>query len=139
MTAPSGPPENAAIEFHDSHITSWRLSGKNLVMSLRAYVHRSPGRPGVDPGTGWIQDANALIRDATLSRALPDVPFQLSDGSVEFDGQLLRNGVELPFAISSTVRVELETCEHGIFEIRGRGFRVEASGEPTYVETFPGS
>lgn len=137
MTAPSGPPENAAIEFHDSHITSWRFSGKNLVMSLRAYVHRSPGRPGIDPGTGWLQDANALIRDATLSRTLPDEPFELSEGSVEFDGQQLVNVVSLPFAISSSVRIRLETCEHGVFEIRGRGLRIEVNGEPTFVEAFP--
>lgn len=137
MTAPSGPSENAAIEFHDSHIMSWRFSGKNLVMSLRAYVHRSSGRPGIDPGTGWIQDANALIRDASVSRTLPDGPFQLSDGSVEFDGRLYSNGVELPFAVSSSVRVRLETCEHGSYEILGRGLRIEVNGEPTFVEAFP--
>ncbi|MCC7422813.1 MAG: hypothetical protein IT428_21250 [Planctomycetaceae bacterium] len=137
MTAPSGPPENAAIEFHDSHITSWRFSGKNLVMSLRASVQRSTGRPGIDPGTRWVQDVNALIRDASVSRPLPDVPFELSGGSVEFDGRLFANCLDLPFAISSSIRLRLETRDHGTFEVLGRGLRIETNGEPTYVEAFP--
>jgi hypothetical protein len=45
----------------------------SIVVKLRpAYIHRSDGVPGIDPGSGWVQDAVIELRrrivEGTLSQ-----------------------------------------------------------------------
>jgi hypothetical protein len=46
---------NAAIELHDSQVVAVESATGTIIVWLAAYVHRSDGRPGFDPGSGWSQ------------------------------------------------------------------------------------
>ena len=44
---------NAAVELHDSLVVVVDSIAGVVTVRLRAYVHRSNGRPGFDPGSGY--------------------------------------------------------------------------------------
>jgi hypothetical protein len=49
---------NCSIEIHDSALNSVETQGTLLKLFIQAYIHKSKGVPGVDPGTGWVQSAS---------------------------------------------------------------------------------
>jgi hypothetical protein len=57
---------NASIELHDSVLDGIDQRPTALSLRLRAYVHRSNGEPGVDPGTGWCQPATVTLSNGRL-------------------------------------------------------------------------
>jgi hypothetical protein len=50
---------NQAIELHDSKVAelSYEVSGRAVLVFSSLYIHESAGRPGVDSGKGWFQQA----------------------------------------------------------------------------------
>jgi hypothetical protein len=51
-----------------------------------AYVHKSHGKPGIDAGTGWVQNARLTLTGATVSGDRPSLPGALWDGSLLVGG-----------------------------------------------------
>jgi hypothetical protein len=59
---------NAALEFHDSEVSSVECTGSTLcVRFAAAYVHQSEGRPGADAGAGYVQSVELLFHEAQWS------------------------------------------------------------------------
>jgi hypothetical protein len=129
---------NAAIEFHDSTVIAVETNDAAVVVRLDAYIHRAVGRPGFDAGTGWSQIVEMIFKVGIVEERPDALPCTLDDGSVSgaetFDGL-----ISLPESVDSAVRFEA----HGLYGerlvIRGQGLTVIATGEPQYVEAFPGS
>ncbi|HEV2313899.1 MAG TPA: hypothetical protein VGR94_01225 [Candidatus Acidoferrales bacterium] len=65
---------NCSIEIHDSVLTSVEIQAKQVKLSIEAYIHKSAGVPGVDPGTGWIQNVILTIEDGSFEGNMESLP-----------------------------------------------------------------
>ena len=128
---------NRAMEFHDSTFDCVEGEGAHLALRFSAaYINQSEGKPGVDPGSGWVQELRLHISDASLSGEILDLPCDLWDGSVSLDGQRFDNCVPIPLDYRGRVEVNLE--RHGKLTVVGTRLQVGLLGQPKYVEDFPG-
>ena len=128
---------NRAIEFHDSTFDGVEREGADLALRFSAaYIHQSEGKPGVDAGSGWVQEVRLHISDAALSGVILDLPCDLWDGSISLDNKRFDNCVPIPLDYRGRVEVNLE--HDGKLTVIGARLRVELLGQPTYVEDFPG-
>src|SRR4029077_7988080 len=80
---------NRAIEFHDSTFDGLEKDRTNVTLRFSAaYIHESNGKPGLDAGSGWIQEARLHIAGASLSGEIPELPRDLWDGSIRLGDEL---------------------------------------------------
>ncbi|MDG3004808.1 hypothetical protein [Paludisphaera mucosa] len=131
---------NTAVELHDSTLAGMTHDGRDLVLRLSpAYVHRSTGRPGVDPGSGWLQDVDLVIFEAMVDTLPSEFPVDLSDGSFSVGEVLWDNSIPLPLAVTGAVTLTAVTCGGEFLTVRGTGASTVMHGESRYFEQFPGS
>jgi hypothetical protein len=127
-----------ALEFHDSVLTALSWRGNSLSAVLDAYLHRSAGRPGIDPGTGW-QGLVRLSLEAGEVQGRPDVlPLDLWDGAVEVGGKQFDNCLPIPSSFPTQARVTLVATSGRKIVLTGTGLDAILVGEATYVDEFPG-
>ena len=132
---------NQVIELHDSNLVSIQSTGDSVVLTFApAYIHRSAGRPGIDPGTGWSQTATLTIKGAL---AFPSVtlPAEVSDGWLRVGDEIYRNGI--PAAGTFDTAIEFSAVlfardfpGRNSLTIRGRHLVIALEGKPVYVEKF---
>ena len=127
--------EHAAIELHDSRVLEVRLVDGTLEIAIDAYVHRSAGRPGEAPGTGWEQAGTLTIKGASVVRRPAGGQMRIDDGVISVDGRSFSNVIPLPFQETGGVRVLLESAE-GTLEVVGTELSIALHGDARYVETF---
>ena len=126
---------NRAVELHDSRVSTTTWSGRDLVLSLSAYLHQSDGRPGQDRGTGWTQDAELRIGTATLV-VTPPGPLVILDGAIDVGERVFDNLLPIPFAHQGPVVVTLNGAE-GKLHAAGVGVTLTLRGNPAFVEDVP--
>ncbi len=125
------------MEFHDSTFDGVERDGNNLALRFSAaYIHQSEGKPGVDAGSGWVQELRFHVSDASQTGVIVDLPCDLWGGSVSLDDKRLENVIPLPLDYRGRVEIRLEQTTG--LTITGTGLRVEVCGKPKYVEEFPG-
>jgi len=128
---------NSAIELHDSVIGSIEPDGCWGVVSFTpAYFHWSEGQPGVDMGTGWVQDAKLWIGDAVVAGELPDLPCSITDGDLSLGLHAYPNDIPVPLDRHDIVELRVAFYPGCEIQIRGTSIRLELLGEPRYVEEF---
>ena len=129
------------LEFHDTHLASITFEGRDAVLLLRpGYIHRSEGRPGVDEGSGWLQDLDLIILDATCSGVPDDTffePADIADGTLAIDQVIWENLLPLPFSRCGTSTFTAILATGRRLDIRGSGARVVPRSEPTFLEWCP--
>ena len=133
--------ENSAIELHDSVFAHIAQRGERIEISLApAYVHKSNGVPGVDAGTGWIQNVTIVLEGGHVEGELPNLPCELSDGMLIIRDQAFENEIPLPLDQDGPVLLRLdEMWSNRSISFRGSRIVVTVLGEPKYVEQFPGA
>lgn len=63
--------QKQAIEIHDSALDQIALQDGTAVLHFKSvYINSSEGRPAVDAGTGWSQEAVLRIGNARIGGAL---------------------------------------------------------------------
>jgi hypothetical protein len=129
---------NAAVELHDSEVVAVVQSEGAVVVRLSAYVHRSSGRPGFDPGSGWSQAVDLVFADGVVECSPVELPFTLDDGRVS-GGAELAGMLPLPASVPSAVHFEARGLHKERLAVRGSGLEVVPVAEATFVETFPGA
>lgn len=128
---------NSLIELHDSVVSAMaEHSGSIAVTFSPAYFHRSPGQPGIDPGSGWIQDSILWLGEGVLSGTLPDFPCAITDGELSLGPEVHRNGIPVPLARHAIVTLRVVFYGDCKVHIRGKSARVELLGDPRYVDEF---
>ncbi len=130
---------NTAIEIHDSRVGGIEeVDGLVIVHFLPAYLHQSKGRPGVDSGTGWVQEARLIFTDASVSGNLPAWPCDSMSGEMITGCERHDNSIPVPLEATKLTELRL-TCDsvHSV-TIIGQSIKLELIGEPRYVEDFPG-
>ena len=103
---------------------------------LPAYLHKSEGRPGIDSGTGWIQEARLIFADASVSGVSPQLPCDVKDGELLLGEERHDNEIPVPLNVTASAQLRLVLDSIHTVTVKGHGVRLELLGEPRYVEEF---
>ena len=108
------PVQNRAIEIHDSALDRITLEGDVAVLHFpQVYIHSSEGRPAIDAGSGWTQEAVIRIGnghiDGKFSQESRDGgSHHLSDGSLRISGSVFDNLIPIPLDVQGEIELTLE-------------------------------
>jgi hypothetical protein len=128
------PNRKIAIEIYDSTLASVMNNGGHVVIDLKpAYIHRSTGTPGVDPGGGWVQDAVLRIENGIIDRAVPEMPCDLWEGSLQVGNQTIENIIPLPLDYDGAVKLILVAQDESRLVVQGSGISATLTGEPKFI------
>jgi|SRR5580704_5104233 hypothetical protein len=128
---------NEAIELHDSEVSGVIAVGTNVRIEFRpAYLHRREEEPGAIVGTGWLQDFDFVLTDASVIGMFEELPAYVFRGQISIDETTLKNWIPLPLVRSGSVRLKLEAGMNTV-EVIGNSIAVIAIGEATYLEKVP--
>ena len=127
----------SGLDLHDSRIDSVEIcdSDANVHFS-HAYIHKSKGAPGRDPGTAWSQEALLVISGAIITAQLPPLPNTISDGYLEVGG-IEHTLLPLPFTRKADVNLSLVFTDGTSLTLSGRGAAVTLLGQAIFLEDFP--
>ena len=112
------------------------INGRIKVSLKPADLHKSAGVPGVDPGTGWVQDIVLVIEGGGIEGQAPEMPCDLSDGDLIVDERTLANVLTLPLDQSGKIMLKLQVMWDGLIGIHGTRIVATLAGEPRYIEDF---
>ena len=130
---------NNLIELHDSTVVRiTRCSDSFVVHFAPAYVHRSQGRPGFDPGTGWVQDVDLVISEFVVESGFTEMPVDLDGGSLRVGTDVFENLIPIPLDVGAAIQFSAIGKSGESLLIRGNAATVFSVGEARYVEDFPG-
>jgi hypothetical protein len=133
------PNRKIAIEIYDSTLASVIDDGEHVVIDLKpAYIHRSTGTPGVDPGGGWAQDVLLRIENGTIDGGVPVMPCDLWEGSLQVGNQTIENIIPLPLDYYGAVKLILVAQDESRFVVQGSRISATVMGDPKFIEEFPG-
>ena len=126
----------SGLELHDSRIDRVEISQSDVYVHFsHAYVHKSKGMPGRDPGTGWSQEALLVITRVVGAPQLPPLPNTISDGYLEVGG-IKHTLLPLPFKRRAGVSLSLIFADDTRLDLSGRGAALELLGQAIYLEDF---
>lgn len=130
---------NACIELHDSCVNQIESNHDFIVVRFRpAYIHRSTGRPGFDPGSGLVQEVDLIFEHAIMRSKFTELPCHIWDGSLFVDAVTLNNEIPFPIDARGDIRVAFESRAGEVVDIRAKQIRTVAIGKARYVEEFCG-
>jgi hypothetical protein len=109
----------------------------------KVYIHSSEGRPAIDAGTGWTQEAVIRIGNARIEgkfsqesrEAYGDYAHYLSDGSLAINGTISDNLIPIPLDVRGEIDLKLECCGD-IVHVHGSSAKLELIGKAKYVEEY---
>jgi hypothetical protein len=136
--------QNRAIEIHDSALDQITLeAGQAVLRFLKVYIHSSEGRPAIDAGTGWTQEAIIRIGNAQVEgkfsqesrEAYGGYAHYLSDGSLRINSTVSDNLIPVPLDVQGDIELTLN-CWGDIVRVHGNSARLELIGTAEYVEEF---
>jgi hypothetical protein len=136
--------QNRAIEIHDSAFDGITLQDGTAVLHFKeVYIHSSAGRPAIDAGTGWTQEAMIRIGNAQVEgtfsqesrEAYNGYGHYLSGGSLRIDASLSENLIPIPLSVTGEIELRIE-CWGEVVCVRGISAQLELIGTPEYVEEF---
>lgn len=126
----------AAVELHDSKVESIVESDGSIELELKAYLHQSDGRPGIDPGTVWTQPVRLTFLNAKMQSTLVTYPDTIMNGLLTLSAERFENCFEIPLTHYGPTELHLEFANDIDLTIRGGGLHLEFLGIPTFVEKF---
>lgn len=126
---------SSGLELYGSRVSRIALvDGVAIIHFSHAYIHKSKGKPGRDPATGWSQEVELMLWQAT-SGPLPMLPNTISEGFLEVGGIRLEV-IPLPFKRKVGARLYLQFVDGTQTEIIGKRPIIELLGMPIYLEDF---
>src|SRR5579862_869498 len=128
------PNLNSGIELHDSVLASLKsVEGKIEIAFQPAYIHKSEGIPGVDPGTGWTQDIVLAVEGGIVEGLVTELPFDVSDGELRVASLQLQNVLPLPLDCRGNVELKLLLKSSEQIVVRGSRITSESVGTAKYI------
>jgi len=129
--------KNRAIEIHDSTLDAVSVRDRQAVLRFSSvYIHESDGKPGVDLGSGWVQEALLRISDAVVKRSFSKFPAELLSGYIKLGSAILSNEIPIPLSHNGSVELRLESWNDEFVLINGSSADLKLIGEPKYIEEF---
>ena len=129
---------NQCLELHDSTLESVSRGEAGIRLVIAAYIHKSAGQPGVDPGTGWSGIVHLFLRAGQVTPDSAQAPLEINQGQLKMSDQTFSNCIPLPFTSEKPAHLTLRGFRGEEFSVEGAGILLEPDGEPEYVEDFPG-
>jgi hypothetical protein len=127
---------SSGLELADSRVNYIAQEEGIVVVHFSfAYIYRSKGKPGRDPGTEWGQEAELIFQNAELSDPLPPLPNSIADGFLEVGG-IKHEVVPLPFQRKVRAKLNLVFVDGSEIGIVGDKPVIELLGKPIYLEDF---
>lgn len=125
------------LELHDSRVSEIELSdGVAVIYFSHAYIHRSKGTPGRDPGTGWSQEARLVLSGVQTLPPLQMLPNTIAEGFLEVGG-IKHEVIPLPFTRKVGARLRLVFNDGTELELAGTKPCVDLVGTAVYLEDVP--
>lgn len=127
---------NEMIELHDSQLVAFSWADGVAIILLRpVHVHRSEGRPGVDAGTVWLQEAMFTVTNAAVS-ALGKLPARVLDGSMRVGIEMRKNLIPSAgvFVADIELKLSLQGADH--LTVRCDQLMVTLTGQAEFAENF---
>ncbi|MDO9014660.1 MAG: hypothetical protein Q7U84_07790 [Polynucleobacter sp.] len=124
---------NAALEFHDSEVSL--VEGTDGILRLlfsAAYIHRSEGQPGREPGAGYMQPAEIIFSGASWQDLSPECSGYLYDGSLTVDGESL-SLIPIPFTATGKITAVFSFLS-AVLSVSASSVVCSVSGDPRFVE-----
>ena len=122
------------MELCNSRVSSIALIGDRATVYFSvAYVHKSKGSPGRDPGSVWAQEAELVVDNAVLSTPLPALPGEIAEGFLEVGG-IKHELIPLPFKRKIEAMLCVTFADGSELEVSGCRPMVELLGAPAFVE-----
>ena len=129
--------ENEIIELHDTKVDRICQNGNNsVVLFSEAYIHRSVGRAGIDPGTVWIRSATITFKDGVITGTLPILPLRISEGVIQIGNNESSNAISLPLDCAGDVYLSLQFENGTKVTISGKSSTLVFTGTEQYLEQF---
>lgn len=124
-----------ALELMHSRIEGLEHEGGGLRLYFsQAYVHKSAGRPGYDPGSLWSYPAELYFPQAHMQQPIPPLPATISEGYLEV-GKTRYEYIPLPLQRQLHVRLYLQLIGAGELELQGELPMIELFGSGVYLES----
>ena len=128
---------NRYFEIHDSTLSKVTEKDRKVVLSFsKAYVHQSEGNPGVDGGTGWLQEIELELQEAQVLCAPIHLPEDLADGFIKVGGVTYDGGLDLPVGVEGEIEVWLQTSQSEELKVVASAIVSHEIGEAIFVEEF---
>lgn len=131
--------QNISFEFHDSSIKEIIQDNKDIIIKFsEAYIHKSKGIPGVDKGSGWIQMAEFVLKEAVLRGTLPFFPCDIDRGILKVNHNVFTGLIPLPLDFHGEIELQIIFLHGDKITIKGNDAKFILIGNPTYIEEYPG-
>jgi hypothetical protein len=128
---------NTKIELHDSTLAGIVKQNNSVTVHFTpVYLHKSLGRPGLDSGSGWVQDARLIFTDSSVSGNTPDLPCDVLDGEFIICGQRHDNEIPVPLELTGDGELHLIFGPAHKLTVTGKIVRLELLGEAKFVEEY---
>ena len=126
---------NAALEFHDSEVSLIETTDDTIrLLFSAAYIHRSEGHPGRDPGAGYMQTAELVFSGATWQSLSPECSGYLYDGTLTINGETL-SLVPIPLSATGNITANFSFLS-GALSVSASSVVCSISDEPRFVENY---
>jgi hypothetical protein len=129
---------NSAIELHDSTVDSvFQIDQTIRVALCPAYVHKTSGIPGIDPGSGYVQDFILEFTSAQVEASSDVFPAGILDGRIRTSSDVFRNMIPLPWDIEGPISFTVFLSpDNRRLSVSGMGMKAIPTGQAIYVEDF---
>jgi hypothetical protein len=124
----------SALDLYESRVSRLERAGDGVAVHFsHAYIHRTRGTPGRDPGTGWSQPAIIWLHRATAAGDLGALPANLQGGYLESGGARFEL-IPLPFQRRGPATLHLNLDGVRAVTVVGERPSVALTGEPIFLE-----
>ena len=109
----------------------------HVELLLDAYIHRWERVNDAWKGTGCVQHVRIVVSSPAAGPAMPPLPVDIYDGSLQLGTATSDCIVGLPFQASGAVRLWLQLVTGDVVEFTGSAVRIEGTGPAQYIEDLP--
>ncbi len=128
---------NTALEFHDCSVSSITSDGAQVCLNFNsAYLHVSEGIPGVDDGTGWVQEAKLVFSGAKWHGSFAIGEGWLMDGQITIEPSEATSMLPVPFEAAGIVSATFYFTNGCALAIEAESALLTLIGEARYVEEY---
>jgi hypothetical protein len=136
--ASRGPSMNCALELHDSRVDSISIDQRELTLKFSAaYLHVSEGVPGVDAGSGWVQEGELTFTATGYDTSADIGDGWMIEGSISVGGETM-SVLPVPFKATGFISAQFGFANGCTLKVAATSVCLSLFGEPRYVEEFPG-
>jgi hypothetical protein len=128
---------NCALEFHDCRVTSITSGDGTISLNFSAaYLHKSDGVPGVDDGSGWVQQGKLEFVNARELGAVDIGEGWMVGGTLAVQSRQPMSMLPVPFDASAGVSATFSFNNGVDVHLTAEATHLTLTGDAEFVEEF---